>query len=117
MLSGLVQKWPNTKLLIKNFWGTNLSVRNQFLNKKNVEINQYFNTTDDSKRGEQLSGKKNISCWESFKWEFKRRLARISNKNEGKKEVSENQKTVIKEKQWFDWQRHCRFVFGIQTQF
>ena len=45
----------------------------------------------------QLSGKKNISCWESFKWEFKRRLARISNKNEGKKEVSKNQKTVIKE--------------------
>ena len=37
---------------------------------------------------------------------------KVSNEN-----VSENQKTVIKEKQWFDWQRHCRFVFGIQTQF
>ena len=62
-----------------------------------VCLNINFNTADDLKEVKQLYGEKNISCWEHFKWEFNRRLARISNQNEGKKEVSENQKTVIKE--------------------
>ena len=105
---------------IRKGWGTTVSAMAQAgiplgrgLLKSRDQI-QIINTTDDPKEVKQLYGEKNISCWEGFKWEFKRRLVRISKRRE-ERSVWESENSN-KRKQWFDWQKCYRFVFRYKSK-